>query len=50
MADALAYGLGRRFRKRADLDESNASALDYAAIGPVAALNGRSKSLFDSGC
>lgn len=46
IADSLAYGIGRRFRKRDALDESSASALDKAAIGPLAALNGRSSSLF----
>lgn len=46
IADALAYGIGRRFRKRDDLDLNTASELDEAAIGPLAALNGRSSSLF----
>ena len=46
LADALAFGIGRRFRKRHNLDSSNASELDEAAIGPLAALDGRSSSLF----
>ncbi len=46
LADALVYGIGRRFRIRNKYDGGSASPLDYAAIGPLAALNGRSRNLF----
>lgn len=46
LADALAYGIGRRFRIRSKFDEDYASDLDLAAIGPLAALDGRSRTLF----
>ena len=46
LADALAYGIGRRFRIRNKFDEGSASDLDLAALGPLAALNGRSLTLF----
>ncbi|GAA6163984.1 hypothetical protein NBRC116590_16880 [Pelagimonas sp. KU-00592-HH] len=46
IADALAYGIGRWFRKRGGFDMGTVSELDKAAIGPLAALNGRSSSLF----
>ncbi|MEZ0001622.1 DUF3800 domain-containing protein [Sinorhizobium fredii] len=45
LADALAFGLGRRFRRQSQLDGGTASDLDIASIGPLAALDGRSKSL-----
>jgi hypothetical protein len=46
LADALAYGIGRRFRIRSKFDDGSASDLDFAALGPLAALNGRSRTLF----
>lgn len=45
LADALAFGLGRRFRRHVEYDRGQPSDLDVAAIAPLAALNGRSRSL-----
>ncbi len=42
IADALAYAVGRRFRRDEEFNAGNAKALDQAALEPLAALNGRS--------
>jgi hypothetical protein len=43
LADALSFGIGRRFRRAEQFEKGTATALDHAAIGPVAALDGRSR-------
>tara|TARA_R110002020_G_scaffold132643_6_gene296185 strand:- start:115 stop:888 length:774 start_codon:yes stop_codon:yes gene_type:complete len=43
IADALSFGIGRRYRRADHFENDRATALDYAAIGPLAALNGRSR-------
>lgn len=43
LADALSFGVGRRFRRAEQFGNDTANALDYAALGPVAALDGRSR-------
>lgn len=48
LADVLAFGLGRRFRRQTQFEEEIASELDLATIGPLAALNGRSQSLMST--
>jgi hypothetical protein len=43
LADALSFGIGRRFRRSEQFETDTANALDYAALGPIAALDGRSR-------
>lgn len=43
LADALSFGIGRRFRRAEQFENDTATALDRAAIGPIAALGGRSR-------
>ena len=43
LADALSFGIGRRFRRADQFEKCTATALDYAAIGPIATLDGRSR-------
>lgn len=42
-ADALSFGIGRRFRRAEQFEDDTASGLDLAALGPIAALDGRSR-------
>ena len=42
-ADALSFGIGRRFRRAEQFEDDTASGLDLASLGPIAALNGRSR-------
>jgi hypothetical protein len=43
LADALSFGIGRRFRRAEHFDNDTATELDLAALGPIAALDGRSR-------
>lgn len=43
LADALSFGIGRRFRRAEQFENDTATPLDRAAIGPLAALDGRSR-------
>lgn len=43
LADALSFGIGRRFRRAGQFENNTATELDRAAIGPIAALDGRSR-------
>lgn len=43
LADALSFGIGRRFRRAEQFENDTATDLDRAALGPIAALDGRSR-------
>jgi len=40
LADALSFGIGRRFRRAEQFENDTATELDLAALGPIAALMG----------
>ena len=48
LADALSFRIGRRFRRAEQFKNDTATQLDLAALGPLAALDGRSRMILGS--